>query len=213
MYSTTIFHQSSPVRDYIPITMSIEFVSQACSNSDEYQYSLSRTKWGYIALVCRDEVLLRLLTEGFGRDKSRLMQIVAEQYPSARYSENLLVGLQQSLVDYIDGSFDFGVSWCDSFDCKIDLSWAGEFSVKVLRSCCEIEPGATISYGQLALRCGRVGAGRAVGGAMARNRIPLIIPCHRVISSDGKLGGYSGGGQEVKQRLLEHEQTCFRRYN
>ena len=63
---------------------------------------------------------------------------------------------------------------------------------------------AEIPYGALARR---VGAGaRSVGGACARNPIPVIVPCHRVVGSGGALGGYSGrGGTETKRRLLDHE--------
>jgi O-6-methylguanine DNA methyltransferase len=58
----------------------------------------------------------------------------------------------------------------------------------------------------LAERVGRGGAGRAAGGALARNPLPLIIPCHRVICANGKLGGFSGaGGVRVKRKMLDFE--------
>ncbi|MEM8736472.1 MAG: MGMT family protein, partial [Planctomycetota bacterium] len=64
----------------------------------------------------------------------------------------------------------------------------------------------TMTYGALAKAVGRPNAARAVGGAMAKNRWPLLIPCHRVLGASGKLTGYSGvGGIETKRRLLEHE--------
>jgi methylated-DNA-[protein]-cysteine S-methyltransferase len=64
--------------------------------------------------------------------------------------------------------------------------------------------GETISYAELARRVGQPGAARAVGSANGRNRIGLIIPCHRVIAADGSLGGY-GGGLDRKRWLLRHE--------
>ena len=64
--------------------------------------------------------------------------------------------------------------------------------------------GETVSYGELARRLGRPGASRAVGAANARNPIPLVIPCHRVIGADGSLTGF-GGGLDVKARLLALE--------
>jgi methylated-DNA-[protein]-cysteine S-methyltransferase len=64
--------------------------------------------------------------------------------------------------------------------------------------------GERVSYGELAQRIGRPGAGRAVGHANARNPIAIIVPCHRVIAAGGLLGGY-GGGLGRKQWLLEHE--------
>lgn len=75
---------------------------------------------------------------------------------------------------------------------------------KVWRVMAEIPYGATESYGALARRVG-TGA-RAVGGACARNPIPVIVPCHRVVGAGGALGGYSGrGGAKTKRRLLDHE--------
>ncbi len=68
----------------------------------------------------------------------------------------------------------------------------------------EIPYGSTISYRELARRVGRPKAARAVGSANGRNPLPIVIPCHRVIASDGSLGGF-GGGIEVKQALLDLE--------
>ena len=64
--------------------------------------------------------------------------------------------------------------------------------------------GETVSYAEIARRVGRPRAYRAVGAANGRNPIPIIIPCHRVVASDGGLGGY-GGGLPLKRRLLELE--------
>lgn len=68
----------------------------------------------------------------------------------------------------------------------------------------EIPYGATISYGELARRVGKPNASRAVGSANGANRIPIVIPCHRVIAAGGKLGGF-GGGLPTKEALLAHE--------
>ncbi len=85
------------------------------------------------------------------------------------------------------------------------LDWRGitPFHREVLERCAQIPAGQTLTYGELAARAGRPRAARAVGSAMARNRWPLIVPCHRVVGSDGRLTGYSGtGGIETKRRLL-----------
>ncbi|QRK08218.1 methylated-DNA--[protein]-cysteine S-methyltransferase [Archangium violaceum] len=68
----------------------------------------------------------------------------------------------------------------------------------------EIPLGVTWSYGELARRLGRASAARAVGAANGRNPISIIVPCHRVVGTDGKLTGYAGG-VPTKQWLLEHE--------
>ena len=79
-----------------------------------------------------------------------------------------------------------------------------DFQQKVWRRLCDIPFGETISYGQLAQRIGNPNASRAVGLANGSNPIPIIIPCHRVIGSNGKLTGY-GGGLPIKEKLLALE--------
>jgi methylated-DNA-[protein]-cysteine S-methyltransferase len=79
-----------------------------------------------------------------------------------------------------------------------------KFQQKVWRALPEIPFGQTTSYGALAAKLGQPGAARAVGGANGCNPIGLIIPCHRVIGSDGRLTGY-GGGLPLKRALLAHE--------
>lgn len=79
-----------------------------------------------------------------------------------------------------------------------------EFQHKVWAELCRIPYGTTISYGELARRVGDPGAARAVGRANATNPIALIVPCHRVIGSDGKLTGYAGG-LPLKAALLQFE--------
>ena len=79
------------------------------------------------------------------------------------------------------------------------------FQQQVWRELLAIPYGDTISYGELAQRLGKPAAARAVGAANGANPIPLVIPCHRVIGSDGRLTGY-GGGLPIKEALLAHEQ-------
>lgn len=89
------------------------------------------------------------------------------------------------------------------FPDRLDLSQATDFEREVWRITQTIPYGETRSYGWIAKRLGKRGA-RAVGQALARNRLPVIIPCHRVVASDGSLGGYSGG-VELKRALLRLE--------
>lgn len=80
------------------------------------------------------------------------------------------------------------------------------FHRKVYQALCKVPAGKTITYAELAKRAGSPGAARAVGTAMAKNPWPIIIPCHRVVAGNGKLGGYSGrGGVATKVALLELE--------
>jgi methylated-DNA-[protein]-cysteine S-methyltransferase len=88
----------------------------------------------------------------------------------------------------------------------VDLSGARtDFDRTVLRTLHDTVPaGSTTTYGELASASGRPRAARAVGSVMANNPVPIIVPCHRVLASNGSLGGY-GGGLDMKRRLLEIE--------
>ena len=93
-----------------------------------------------------------------------------------------------------------------SFKCVLDWSFLSPFQKKVFKASMKIPYGAVESYGSLAKKAGCPRGSRAVGGALARNPFPLVVPCHRVIRKDGSLGGFSaGGGLELKKKLLKLE--------
>ena len=95
---------------------------------------------------------------------------------------------------------------------NFDLPLAPEgtaFQLRVWRRLCDIPYGKTVSYGELASRIGNPKASRAVGLANGSNPIAIVIPCHRVIGSNGKLTGY-GGGLPIKEKLLAHERRQLR---
>ncbi len=91
-----------------------------------------------------------------------------------------------------------------SFDLPIDLQLAAGFRRRVLTALSDVGYGRTVSYAHLADEAGSPGAARAVGTACATNPLPVVIPCHRVVRSDGTPGGYLGG-PAVKSLLLAHE--------
>jgi methylated-DNA-[protein]-cysteine S-methyltransferase len=94
----------------------------------------------------------------------------------------------------------------DLRDLEVDLDDRTSFQRAVLRKCRQIPRGCVRTYADLARAAGHPGSARAVGNVMATNRLPLIIPCHRVVGSGGKLGGFSAPqGLEMKRRLLEME--------
>ncbi|UCH83701.1 MAG: methylated-DNA--[protein]-cysteine S-methyltransferase [Candidatus Latescibacterota bacterium] len=94
----------------------------------------------------------------------------------------------------------------DRFTKPVDLrAIQGPFQRKVLRKLKNLPLGQVITYGELASRAGSPRAARAVGAAMAANPVPVVIPCHRVVASSGRLGGFSGGGLPQKRKLLKHE--------
>jgi methylated-DNA-[protein]-cysteine S-methyltransferase len=91
-------------------------------------------------------------------------------------------------------------------DIKLDLTGVGPFHCSIYQALRRIGWGETTTYGALARQAGDPGASRAVGQAMGRNPVPVIIPCHRVLASGGKPGGFSAfGGAATKQRLLALE--------
>jgi methylated-DNA-[protein]-cysteine S-methyltransferase len=93
-----------------------------------------------------------------------------------------------------------------AFDLPIDMRFLTDFQATVLRAVMRVPRGEVITYGALARVIGRPKAARAVGRALGSNPIPIVIPCHRVLASDGSLGGYSGrGGVRTKADLLRLE--------
>ncbi len=91
-------------------------------------------------------------------------------------------------------------------DIDIDLSGRTDFERIVYETLFETNPGSQMTYGELASVCGYPKCARAVGRAMATNRVPIIIPCHRVVPASGGVGHYSGnGGSDLKRKLLEIE--------
>ena len=92
------------------------------------------------------------------------------------------------------------------FSLAIDLSALTGFQRNVLKTACRIPSGQVWTYQRVAKEMGAPQSSRPVGQALGRNPIPIVIPCHRVIASDGSLGGYSGGsGLKAKRWLLQHE--------
>ncbi|MBI4201056.1 MAG: methylated-DNA--[protein]-cysteine S-methyltransferase [Chloroflexi bacterium] len=106
-------------------------------------------------------------------------------------------GLRERLEAYFNGE-------PAAFDDELDLEGAPTFFMRAWKACRSIPKGETRSYAWLAARAGNPQAIRAAGQAMAHNPVSIIIPCHRVIASDGSLCGY-GGGLGLKQRLLDLE--------
>ena len=133
----------------------------------------------------RDDVKYRLL-KGLG---------------GGEFESGVFKGLQGRIsADFEGGYVNFNK------DIPIVLDGFRPFGRRVLRACRNVSYAKTISYGGLAERIGRAGASRAVGNVLARNPLPLIIPCHRVICADGRFGGFSAaGGLKLKKRLLELE--------
>lgn len=124
-----------------------------------------------------------------------------DRHPEVKKDTALCKEVRQQLEEYFLGkrlTFD------------LPLAWEGSsFRKQVWQALMEIPYGETRSYGELAASIGNPKACRAVGGANRANHLPIIIPCHRVVGSTGKLVGFMGSRIDVKERLLAHEKETI----
>jgi methylated-DNA-[protein]-cysteine S-methyltransferase len=162
------------------------------------KYTIFETEWGYFGLFGTDNAVFR----------SCLPMDTKE-----RVIDALLGGVDDAIVD--NRCFSDTVKLVKAYykgDCvdfsrvRIGLDSKTEFARAILTALHKVKYGRVVSYGELAKMAGKNGASRAVGTVMAKNDLPLIIPCHRVLRSDGKIGGFSAaGGATTKQRMLDLE--------
>ncbi len=160
-------------------------------------YSIMQTPVGDLGLVVGSSgVLMRIdflaVESSIPHWTDHLAALDLEPVHDDRATETIRRQLQQ----YFDHQRN-------DFDLPLDLR-GGSFEQSVWQALTSIPYGVTWSYGQVADKLGDSGASRAVGHANGQNPIPIIIPCHRVIGSDGSLVGY-GGGLAIKEWLLVHE--------
>jgi len=126
-------------------------------------------------------------------------QRVAVKYPDAKLSTcKKVIQISEIIKNYCKGENE-------EFDLEMfDFSQISKFRKDVYLTLFKTKRGETLSYGELALRSGYPGAARAVGTSMKSNPFPFVIPCHRVIKSDGSLGGFFGA-EEMKRLLIQLE--------
>jgi len=148
----------------------------------------------------KDAMITRIFLPKSGK---KMKCIIKNAHPDAEPGSISIVNkICKKLENFLKGKptdFSFG---------NVDLTQLYNFQKKVLLLERQIPYGWVSTYGRLAKKLGRSGAARAVGTALARNPFPIIIPCHRVIKSDGSLGGF-GGGLKLKRQLLEFEGVRF----
>lgn len=166
----------------------------------ELKYTIFNTAMGWVGILGSDSGLLAATPpQSSAREAERLL---GERLKSATRSEKPFRETIERLRAYFAGQ---RVDFPD----ELDLSSATPFQRQVWRLTRLIPYGETRSYGWIAERLGKSRAARAVGQALARNRLPVIIPCHRVVG-DGGLGGYSGG-VGMKKSLLRLEASASTR--
>lgn len=165
------------------------------------KYAIFRTKWGWCGIAGTKEGLLRaeLPCQSRLQVKSRLLAGLKDP----QYSKGYFLSVQSKIKDYFAGKK------VDFKSVPVLMDRFRPFSKDVLRACRKIEFGDTKSYAELAGKVKKQSAARAVGNAVARNPVPLIIPCHRVICSDRRIGKFSAaGGQQTKRKLLALESSA-----
>lgn len=158
-------------------------------------YIIFHTDVGWVGILGSAAGLQRVILpqNAAAEIQQRLGDIVGHAVQSSQPYEDLIMRLQ----DYFDGN---RVDFPD----KLDLSGATPFQREIWRAVRYIPHGETRSYTWVAEQVGRPEAARAVGQALGRNPLPVIIPCHRVIARSGGIGGFSGG-LEMKKFLLNLE--------
>ena len=157
---------------------------------------------GPVLLAASDAGLWRL---AFGRSRASLEDRIHDELPDALPGDTpMLRRAEKELREYLGGGRR-------RFDVRVDAAaYATPFLRRVLLDAtCAIPFGRVRTYGQIAEAVGSPAAARAVGGALAANPVPIVVPCHRVIAAGGRLGGYSGGkegtGLKWKKELLALE--------
>jgi methylated-DNA-[protein]-cysteine S-methyltransferase len=158
-------------------------------------YDLTESPIGTLLVGATDRGLCRIW---FRPDPEQAREDLARTFgPRVLRSSKPLERVRLELDEYFEGRRQ-------QFDLELDLRAIPEFNVRVLRELARVGYGETTTYGTLAQRVGAPKAARAVGSVMNRNRIPIVLPCHRVVGANGKLVGYAGG-LDVKERLLRLE--------
>jgi methylated-DNA-[protein]-cysteine S-methyltransferase len=163
-------------------------------------YVLLPSEFGTLSIVWREiEERSRVFRVFLPAPEASGLTLTQAAFPGAsRRSNPAIADLAERMGQFLEGqAVDFGLS-------ILALERCSEFQVRVLRAEHRIPRGRVSTYGRIARHLGMSKGARAVGGALARNPFPIVIPCHRAIRSDGRLGGFQGG-LEMKQALLELE--------
>lgn len=160
-------------------------------------FALFVTAIGTCAVAWGGRGIVRVLLPGESDDalRSRMMRDLPgsrEQEPPPAVAHAIV-----RMRALLEGEQD------DLADVELDWSGVSDFHHRVYEVARAIDPGSTLTYGEVAHRLGDPGAARAVGQALGRNPFPIVVPCHRVLAAGGRPGGFSApGGAQTKVRML-----------
>jgi methylated-DNA-[protein]-cysteine S-methyltransferase len=164
-------------------------------NLDAIEFTIARSDFGGIVLVARNKRLIGL--DIVSDDQLYLRKSLLARYPDAKERPESFKVLLRTLDRYFKGDrVDFEIA--------LDMDDLGIFTRAVLAEVSKVPYGQTATYSAVGGAIGSPHAPRAVGQALKRNPVPIIVPCHRVVRADGSLGGFSMG-LEMKVRLLSIE--------
>lgn len=158
-------------------------------------YSFMETQFGTLLLASTEKGMKRIMLSGSNQLNQLRQEFGKNQL---RENKNFNENAAEQLRQYFQGKRK-------QFSLPLDLEGT-DFQKQVLRAVQQVPYGTTQSYQQIALKIGNPRAVRAVGNANRTNPLPIIIPCHRIIGSDGSMTGY-GGGIDLKRKLLEFEKA------
>jgi methylated-DNA-[protein]-cysteine S-methyltransferase len=164
-------------------------------------YAIWATAWGPMGAVASAAGLRRIVLPHY--QPGELAQLFAWEHPGAVRDDGPFERLMALTRQY------YNARPTDFVEIACDLPPEGTFSGKVLRACRTIGFGQTCTYSLLAGKIGSPDSARAVGTALGKNPIPLVVPCHRVVNAFGGMSGFSApGGIDVKKRMLEMEKKA-----
>ena len=164
-------------------------------------WAVVATGIGPLMLVATRDGLVNVVFHATDRVRDRTLERLAARLggePVEDPGSPLLSEAIRQVEEYLSGERH-------AFDLPLDWSLISGFNRQVLRELASGVPyGTVVGYGDLAGRVGQPGGAQAVGAAMGANPLPVVVPCHRVVESDGGIGGF-GGGLETKRKLLALE--------
>jgi methylated-DNA-[protein]-cysteine S-methyltransferase len=175
------------------------FVARA---EPDVAYAVVDSPIGALVVATTPRGLVRLAYEDFNGGVDAVLDALATRLsPRILEDPRRLDDVRRELDEYFAGRRQ-------DFDLAIDWSLYSDFGRRVLQATAGIPFGVTASYGEVAARAGNAKASRAAGRALGANAIPIVVPCHRVIGTSGKLTGYTGG-MHRKEALLRLEGIAF----
>jgi methylated-DNA-[protein]-cysteine S-methyltransferase len=166
----------------------------------ETVYSIFDTEFGWCGIVGKEGRLLEIIP--FLPTEERACSYVISKYTDIALCPGCFKEPKEAIERYLAGERM-------AFEFSLDLSGYTEFQREVWGITRSISYGEIRTYSWVSKKLGTPKSSRAVGTALAKNPLPIVVPCHRVIRRDGNLGGYSAeGGIEIKAKLLKMEGNC-----